>query len=157
MKLQFLIFETKAPAWVNTARDDYAKKLGYFADFELKTLKSPSVDRGSATVKRRLEGELLLKHVGEKDLLILFDESGKLAKHSEEFAAQMSKALESGKTHLTFCIGGPYGFDESVKKRSQMRWSLSPLTMNHWIAQLMALEQLYRGFTLIKGIPYHNR
>lgn len=157
MKLKFLIFETKAPAWVATARAEYEAKIFHFAPFEIKALKSPTNNRENADGKRRQEAEILFNQLGERDLLILFDENGKAAKASEEFAQNLGRALESGKATIVFCIGGPYGFDPAVKERAQMRWSLSTLTMNHWIAQLMALEQVYRGFTILKGIPYHNR
>jgi len=158
MKFRFLILEGgKPPAWVATARSDYASKISPFVPFEIKLLKSPNADRDSAEVKRKLEAELILRELGEKDMLVLFDERGKLAKTSEDFSVGMSRVLESGKTNVFFCIGGPYGFAEEVKKRAQVQWSLSPLTMNHWIAGLMALEQIYRGLTIIRGIPYHNR
>lgn len=157
MKLKLFIFETRAPGWVESARAEYATKIGGFAPFEVQTLKSPSAERDDAEVKRRKEAEILLKHLDDRDLLVLFDEQGKLAKSSEQFAQSLLRALESGKFRLVFCIGGPYGFADEIKTRSQMQWSLSPLTMNHWVAQLMALEQIYRGFTIIKGIPYHNR
>lgn len=157
MKVKFLILETKAPDWVNSARAEYVAKLKPFANFEFKSLKSPNADRDSADVKRKLEAELILKELGDKDMLILFDEKGKLAKTSEDFSTALSRVLESGKSNIVLCIGGPYGFSEEVKKRANSQWSLSPLTMNHWIASLMALEQIYRGFTIIKGIPYHNR
>lgn len=157
MKLKFLIFETKAPAWVEQGRQEYIAKLKPFAPFEVRSLKSPSADRDSADVKRRLEAKMLLEEVGDKDLLILFDEKGKKFPSSEEFAKQMGRVLESGKSTVIFCIGGPYGFSEEVTQRAEYRWSLSELTFNHWVAQVVAMEQLYRAFTLVKGIPYHNR
>ncbi len=157
MKLKFLIFETKSPSWVEEARGEYATKLRAFQPFEIQTLKSPSADRDAKEVKLRKEGELLLKHLAERDLLILFDEGGKSFASSEEFAKQLGRQLESGKARVVFCIGGPYGFGAEVRERAQARWSLSALTFNHWVAQLAALEQLYRGFTILKGIPYHNR
>ncbi len=83
-----------------------------------------------------------MRELSDKDLLVLFDEKGQLAKTSEDFATALSRVLESGKAHVVFCIGGPYGFDEQVSKRAQLRWSLSGLTMNHWIASLTALEQI---------------
>ena len=156
MKLRFLIFETKSPAWVEAARAEYVAKLRPFVNFELKLLKSPSGARDDAEAKRRREGELLLKQI-DADLLVLFDEGGTVFKRSEEFATALGRALESGKTTVTFVIGGPYGFAPEVYARAQAKWSLSGLTMNHWIAQLAALEQVYRGFTILRGIPYHNR
>ncbi len=157
MKLKFYIFETKSPSWVEAARAEYANKLRGFVDFELQALKSPSVDRDEASVKVRKEAALLLKHLEPKDLLVLFDEGGKTFPSSEDFAKLLGRQLESGKSRMVFCIGGPYGFSDEVKERAQARWSLSSLTFNHWIAQLAALEQLYRGLTILKGIPYHNR
>lgn len=157
MKLVLLIVEGKAPAWAETARGEYVQKISGFIPFEIKSLKSPSVDRDSSAVKTRKEAELILDQLDDKDFLVLFDEAGKLAKSSEEFSTALSRVLESGKSKIVFCIGGPYGFDESVRQRAQAKWSLSPLTMNHWIAGVTALEQIYRGFTILKGIPYHNR
>jgi len=158
MKFRFLILEGgKPPSWVATARSEYQEKISHFIPFEIRLLKSPNADRDSAVVKQRLEADLILRELSDKDLLVLFDEKGKLGKSSEDFAQTLSRVLESGKASVVFCIGGPYGFADEVRKRAQMQWSLSPLTMNHWIAGLMALEQIYRGFTIVRGIPYHNR
>lgn len=157
MKLKFFIFETNAPAWVEAARVEYAAKLKPFFPFEIQTLKSPGADRDNSEVKKRKEADLLLKQLDDRDLLVLFDEAGKSFRASEDFAAQVSRLLESGKRRVVFCIGGPYGFDEKIQSRAAARWSLSGLTMNHWVAQVMALEQIYRAFTIVKGIPYHNR
>jgi 23S rRNA (pseudouridine1915-N3)-methyltransferase len=157
MKLTLLILEGKPPAWVASAREEYRAKIAGFQSFEIKSLKSPSAERDAAAVKTRKEAGLILGEIGEKDLLVLFDEGGKLAKTSEDFAAQLGRVLESGKGRAVFVIGGPYGFDERVRARADLRWSLSPLTLNHWVAAIAALEQLYRGFTILKGIPYHNR
>ena len=157
MKLRFCIFEHKPTPWVASAREDYITKLQAFAPFEIASLKTPAVERDSADVKLKKEADLLLKQIDDKDLLVLFDEGGRSFASSEEFAQHFGRLLESGKQRLVFCIGGPYGFDARVKARAQAQWSLSKLTFNHWLAQLVALEQIYRGWTIVKGIPYHNR
>ena len=157
MKLEFLVVEGKAPGWVEQARQEYLTKISGFFPFEIKSIKSPNVDRDSKELKRKKEGQFILSFVEEKDFLVLFDESGRLSKNSEDFSTQLSRVLELGKSRVLFCIGGPYGFDESVLKRAQGKWSLSSLTMNHWVASLTALEQIYRGLTILRGIPYHNR
>ncbi len=157
MKLRLLIFETKSPSWVEQARAEYLIKLKAFVPFEIKLLKSPKGDRDSAEIKRASEAELLMKQIEPSHQLILFDEGGTTFKNSEEFSKILLRQLESGKNEIVFCIGGPYGFDSLIKKRAQGKWSLSGLTMNHWVAQITALEQLYRGMTIIKGLPYHNR
>jgi 23S rRNA (pseudouridine1915-N3)-methyltransferase len=157
MKSKLYLFEHKVPGWVETARDEYVVKLRGFAPFEICPLKTPSQERESADVKRRKEADVLLQQMDLKDLVVLFDEGGKTFTSSENFADQLRRLLESGKQQLVFCIGGPYGFDPRVKARSQAQWSLSGLTFNHWLAQLVALEQIYRGWTILKGLPYHNR
>lgn len=157
MKLKFLILEGKPPAWVAEGRAEYLTKIQPFVSIELKSLRSPAADRDNAEVKRKREGELILKEVDSRDLLILFDERGKVAKNSEDFSAQLGRVLESGKQVAIFCIGGAYGFSDDVYARADMKWSLSPLTMNHWLAAITALEQIYRGFTILRNIPYHNR
>lgn len=157
MKMSFLIVEGRPPDWVGTARAEYVAKLSPFVKFEVRSLKSPIGDRDSADVKRKREGEKILAELDAKDMLILFDEGGKLADSSEAFAAQLGRVLESGKSRVVLVIGGPYGFSGDVRERAQAKWSLSKMTMNHWVAQLAALEQIYRGFTILKGIPYHNR
>jgi 23S rRNA (pseudouridine1915-N3)-methyltransferase len=157
MKLKFLVLETKAPPWLVNAREEYLAKLGAFHPFDLQIVKSPSFERENAAGKMKKEAELLMRHIDSKDLLILFYEAGKTFTSSEDFAKHFGRYLESGKALMIFCIGGPYGFSEDLKARAQARWSLSGLTMNHWVAQLTALEQLYRALTILKGIPYHNR
>lgn len=156
MKFSFYVFETKVPAWVASAREEFVSKINPFVKFEILSLKSPAADRDSRDVKLRKESEILLKQISDRDLLVLFDEGGKLAKSSQDFVPFVRRAFESGKPRVVFCIGGPYGFSEDVKERADALWSLSPLTMNHWLAQLVAAEQVYRAFTLMKNIPYHN-
>lgn len=156
MKIDFLVIEARPPSWLLERRLEYQARLQPFVPFSVRTLKSPGLARESHELKRKKEAEILLDALDTKDLLILFDERGRLAKSSIGFADDLQRALGSGKGRIVFCIGGPYGFDESVRSRANALWSLSPLTMNHWIAQLMALEQIYRGFTILKGLPYHN-
>lgn len=157
MKLKFLILEGKPPGWVAEARSEYLSKISPFVPIELKSLKSPTADRDSAEVKRKREGEMILDEIEERDFLVLFDERGKMSKNSEEFSTSLSRVLESGKQRAVLCIGGAYGFSDEVYKRADAKWSLSPLTMNHWLAAIASLEQIYRGLTILKGIPYHNR
>lgn len=142
---------------MTVGRDEYIAKIAAFMPFEFQAVKSPVAPRESAAVKSKREGELLLRRIQDRDHVILFDEAGELARDSESFATRFRGVLASGKPRVVFCIGGPFGFSDEVRRRSTQKWSLSPLTMNHWVAQLSALEQIYRAFTIFKGIPYHNR
>jgi 23S rRNA (pseudouridine1915-N3)-methyltransferase len=156
MKLVMTAFETKSPPWVNTAREEYIAKISHFVPLEWKSFKSPAADREDQAVKLKKEAEILLKFLEPSDFLILFDESGSTFTDSKMFSESLRRVVESGKSRAVLSIGGAYGFHEDIKKRAQMKWSLSKLTFNHWLAQITALEQIYRGFTILKGLPYHN-
>ena len=93
MKFSFFVFETKVPGWVAAAREDYVSKINPFVKFEILSLKSPAADRDDREIKLRKESEILLRQIADKDLLILFDERGKLAKSSEDFAPWVRRAF----------------------------------------------------------------
>lgn len=157
MKTVFLTVETKSEPWVDEAKATYLKKLKPLLALEMESIKSPSLDRDDAQAKMKLEAEKILKHLKPGDQLILFDEGGKTFARSEEFATALGKQIERSPSRLVFLIGGAFGVHESVKEKAAATWSLSGLTFNHWIAQIAALEQLYRAMTILKRIPYHNR
>ena len=62
-----------------------------------------------------------------------------------------------GTPEMAAVIGGPYGLSDKVKQRGNLILSLSSMTFTHQMARLFFLEQLYRGFTIIRNEPYHNR
>jgi 23S rRNA (pseudouridine1915-N3)-methyltransferase len=57
---------------------------------------------------------------------------------------------------LVFCLGGAYGFSDSLRKRANGMLSLSPMTFPHQLARVVALEQLYRACTINNRHPYHH-
>lgn len=157
MKVAFYSIESKTETWVEEAKAAYQKKLKPFFSFELETIKSPPLDRDDAPIKKKREAEKILKILRPGDHLILFDEGGKIFSKSEDFAAAFGRRLETSPARVVFLIGGAFGVDASVKSKAGDLWSLSGLTLNHWVAQVVALEQIYRAMTILKRIPYHNR
>lgn len=156
MKIRFVFVQSSKEEWFLKALDVYEKKISAFGSFEVKVLKAKGLGRENAAEKKIKESQLLLEQVSEKDLVILFDEKGKVFSDSHAFAEGLKKALESGKQSVTFLIGGAYGASEDLKQRADRTWSLSALTMNHMLASIVALEQIYRSFTIDRNIPYHN-
>jgi 23S rRNA (pseudouridine1915-N3)-methyltransferase len=157
MKSVFYSFESKSEPWVEEARNAYLKKIKPFFPFEIEMIKSPALAREDAVAKKKVEAEKFLKLLKPNDFLVVFDESGKTFTNSEAFATAFGKILERSPSRLVFLIGGAYGVDESIQKNAGAKWSFSGLTFNHWVAQIVALEQIYRGMTILKGLPYHNR
>ncbi|MEC7617446.1 MAG: 23S rRNA (pseudouridine(1915)-N(3))-methyltransferase RlmH, partial [Bacteroidota bacterium] len=133
----------------------YVKRIQHFIPFEfieLREIKHNKDNRENALLAEEIS---ILKHVRSRDALILFDEKGKQM-DSKAFAQFISKQtmLESGS--LVFCLGGAYGFSESMRKRAKGMVSLSTMTFPHQLARVIALEQLYRAYTIINHHPYHH-
>ena len=57
---------------------------------------------------------------------------------------------------VALILGGSHGLDPTLLARAANRWSLGPLTLPHELARVVVLEQLYRGFTILRGEPYHK-
>jgi 23S rRNA (pseudouridine1915-N3)-methyltransferase len=137
--------------------DDYQKRLSFYIKFELEILPDiKNVKNFSESQQKEKEGELILSKVGQNDALVLLDEKGK-SYSSVEFSEFLQKKMNAGLKTLVFVIGGPYGFSETVYQKAQGKLSLSAMTFSHQMVRLFFIEQLYRGFTILKGEPYHHQ
>jgi 23S rRNA (pseudouridine1915-N3)-methyltransferase len=86
--------------------------------------------------------------------LVLLDSRGKQLS-SEQFADFLRQHQDRGTQFLIFAIGGPDGFSERARAAAAFQFSLGKMTLPHELARVVLLEQLYRGFTILKGHPYH--
>ena len=110
----------------------------------------------SESQQKEKEGELILAKLTSTDQLILLDEKGTTFS-SVGFSDYLQKKMNSGAKNLVFVIGGPYGFSDEVYQKAQGKISLSLLTFSHQMVRLFFIEQLYRGFTILKNEPYHHQ
>ncbi|RKE94957.1 23S rRNA (pseudouridine(1915)-N(3))-methyltransferase RlmH [Ichthyenterobacterium magnum] len=137
--------------------DDYQKRLSHYIKFEFDIIPDiKNVKNLSEAQQKQKEGELILSKISNTDALLLLDENGKQF-DSVEFSNYLQKRMNSGIKRLVFVIGGPYGFSEDVYKKMQSKLSLSRMTFSHQMIRLFVIEQLYRGFTILKNEPYHHR
>ena len=84
--------------------------------------------------------------------------SGSRVQNSEEIAQLISKLQNSGTKSLEIVVGGPDGFLKSDYERwnPELRWSFGPFTLPHELASIVAAEQIYRAYTILKKLPYHT-
>ncbi|WP_010177462.1 23S rRNA (pseudouridine(1915)-N(3))-methyltransferase RlmH [Aquimarina agarilytica] len=137
--------------------EDYKKRLSFYIKFNFEIIPDlKKVKNLSETQQKEKEGELILKKINTSDTLILLDENGKQF-NSVDFSNYLQKHMNSGIKNLFFVIGGPYGFSETIYKRANGKISLSKMTFSHQMVRLFIIEQLYRGFTILKNEPYHHR
>jgi 23S rRNA (pseudouridine1915-N3)-methyltransferase len=118
-------------------------------------LRPQNAPRENADEKKRQEAEIFFKALDKGEPFFIFDEKGK-AFDSVQFSRFVSQQLESGVRRVTFLIGGPYGFADELKAKAKGSISLSTLTFNHHIAQIVVLEQIYRALAIRQKLPYHN-
>ena len=75
---------------------------------------------------------------------------------SQQLAGEIKRWQDEGTKEVAFIIGGPSGVSPELAARAHKRWSLSRLTLTHEMARVVLLEQLYRAFTIIHGLPYQK-
>jgi 23S rRNA (pseudouridine1915-N3)-methyltransferase len=137
--------------------DEYAKRLSFYIKFDLEIIPDiKNVKNLSESQQKEKEGELILSKITATDQLILLDENGKTFS-SVGFSEELQKKMKSGIKTLVFVIGGPYGFSDEVYKKAAGKISLSLMTFSHQMVRLFFIEQLYRGFTILKNEPYHHQ
>ncbi|MDX6692969.1 MAG: rRNA (pseudouridine1915-N3)-methyltransferase [Blastocatellia bacterium] len=133
--------------------EEYLKRLRRFARCEV-TEVEPSRSR-DAREGIADEGRRILSALRTDALTILLDVEGR-EWSSTALAAEVEKWQLAGTKEVAFVIGGHFGVSTEVMKRAQLRWSLSSLTLTHELARVVMVEQLYRAYTIIHGLPYHK-
>jgi 23S rRNA (pseudouridine1915-N3)-methyltransferase len=137
--------------------DEYTKRLSFYIKFDLEIIQDiKNVKNLSESQQKEKEGEILLSKITATDYLVLLDENGDTYT-SVAFSNFLQKKMNSGTKTLVFVIGGPYGFSEAVYQKAQSKISLSSMTFSHQMIRLFFIEQLYRGFTILKNEPYHHQ
>jgi len=157
MKLRLLVTGKTESEYLKTGILEYVTRVKRYVSFEIveiPVLKNTS--SLSVTEHKMKESVLIMKHIQPGDFLVLLDEHGK-EMNSAGFAEFLNQRFLSGGKETVFLIGGPYGFDESFRKRADYILSLSKLTFPHQMVRLFFVEQLYRALTILRCESYHHK
>ncbi|MEC4113835.1 23S rRNA (pseudouridine(1915)-N(3))-methyltransferase RlmH [Myroides pelagicus] len=142
---------------LQTLIEEYTKRLSFYIKFDLEIIPDiKNVKNLSEAQQKQKEGELILSKISNTDYLVLLDENGKEFT-SVKFSEELQKRMNTGIKTLVFVIGGPYGFSEEVYKSAKGKIALSQMTFSHQMIRLFFIEQIYRGFTILKNEPYHHQ
>ncbi|CDQ37957.1 23S rRNA (pseudouridine(1915)-N(3))-methyltransferase RlmH [Virgibacillus salexigens] len=139
--------------------DEYLKRLNAYAKvsiIEVADEKAPeNMSEAEMQEVKQKEGERILSHLSQDTYVITLEINGKMLS-SEQFAKKMDELATYGKSKIAFVIGGSLGISDEVQKRSDLALSFSKMTFPHQLMRLVLLEQVYRGFRINRGEPYHK-
>ncbi|MDR2714550.1 MAG: 23S rRNA (pseudouridine(1915)-N(3))-methyltransferase RlmH [Coriobacteriales bacterium] len=145
----------KEPFWV-AACAEYLKRMSSYANVQVKEVDDVSLQRASSPERVcELEAASICKLLASSTRLVVLDREGKTFS-SEDIAALLENQLDGSEHHLSFVIGGSHGLAPELLKQAKLRLSLGAITLPHNLARVVLLEQLYRGFKIIRNEPYHK-
>ena len=136
MRLRVVAVGRPRLAYARFGVEEYARRMRRYAPLDL--------------VFVRKGEELLPKAEGHRKVVL--DERGRLLTTEELYRRLLVWEGE----RVAFLVGGAEGHPEAVREEADLLLSLSPLTLQHELALLVLMEQLYRVLTLRAGHPYHR-
>jgi len=138
-------------AWIGKTKEaaiqsltaEYLKRIARYVPVESHELRSESALLDLVTAERT------------RPVLVLLDSRGKQLS-SEELAELLRDHQDRGTQTLIFAIGPADGWNEETRRAAAFTLSMGRMTLAHELARVVLLEQVYRGFTILKGHPYHS-
>ncbi len=157
MTIQILAYGKLKEKYLRDACAEYEKRLSRYCTFrctELEPIQLPekASDKEIAAALEK-EGQQLLKRMKGYNIAMCIE--GKML-DSVQLSDKIAAAGVSGDSTVTFIIGSSYGLSEEVKRKADLRLSMSPMTFPHQLARVMLMEQIYRGYQIQSGSKYHK-
>jgi len=143
--------KTKDPH-LRALQADLASRIEHFTGLTVEELSS-SLRPGSAGKAALTSRERALLEKLRGSTKVLLDERGR-ERTSPEFAEWLGAEAVRGTRELAFLIGGPDGFSAAFRQKAEVLLALSRMTLTRDWARTLLLEQIYRGFTILRGYPY---
>lgn len=138
---------------------EYSKRLSKYCKLEMMEVadeKAPENLSAKEEIQiKDKEGERILSKISDSAYVICLAIEGKQLT-SEGLSEKMAELALNGDSHVAFVIGGSLGLSANVLKRADFKLSFSPMTFPHQLMKVILLEQVYRGFRIMKGEPYHK-
>ncbi len=159
MKIRVVAVGKVKERFYEDAIAEYGKRLSRYCKLELVQVADEKTPDGASPVQEKQikekEGERILSRIREGDYVIALAIEGKMP-DSLELAAKLETLGIQGKSQVVFVIGGSLGLSEAVMKRADESLSFSKMTFPHQLMRVILLEQIYRGYRIMTGEPYHK-
>lgn len=156
MKIECWAIGKPHESYVAEGVNDFTKRIENYFPVEWR-LFSPKKNAGSLVQQKlkKEESALIIAALKPEDWLVSLDESGRPLSSRKLASFIQDRGNESVK-RLIFLIGGAYGLDEPLLKKSKFIWSLSALTFPHQLVRLILAEQIYRACSIGRNEKYHH-
>jgi 23S rRNA (pseudouridine1915-N3)-methyltransferase len=153
MRLRVIWTGKTKDARLRALSEDYQKRLAHFTRCEVVEIRETSAAGTRAGIAK--DSRSISDRLSTGAITILLDPEGS-EWSSKELAAQMQRWENQGTKEVAFIVGGPNGVSPELAATVTKHWSLSRLTLTHEMARVVLLEQLYRAYTIIQGLPYQK-
>lgn len=138
--------------------EEFTKRLTPFCKLETVAINEEKMPDNPAPAEKEQvlakETNRLLAIIPENSYVILLDVIGKQLS-SPELASKIDSLVLSGHSHITFVIGGAFGYTDALRRRADFALSFSKMTFTHQMIRLLLIEQIYRAFKISRGEKYH--
>ena len=155
MKIRIIALGKIKEKFLKDGIEEFLKRLTPYCAVEITELSPIEIKDEQIDKALNEEGEKILSHIKPDSYVITLEIGGKELS-SEMFAQKINEIIVSGKSELVFVIGSSCGLSSVVSTRADFKLSLSKMTFLHQFARLLLVEQIYRGFKILKGETYHK-
>ncbi len=145
--------------YLKEAIEEYSKRLSRYCKLDIIEVpdeKTPdnASEKEEVQIKEK-EGLNILKHIKSNMYVTALDLKGNMLS-SEQLALFINNSAIDGRSNLAFIIGGSLGLSKEVLEKSDLKLCFSKMTFPHQLMRVILLEQIYRGYKIITGEPYHK-
>jgi 23S rRNA (pseudouridine1915-N3)-methyltransferase len=153
MRVRFIWTGKTRDARLKALIDEYLERISHFVRCEVVELRESSANEGEAGIDK--DSKRISDRLPPGAISVLLDPQG-TEWSSEELAAEVRRWENIGTKEVAFIVGGPRGVSQELSRQVEKCWSLSRLTLTHEMARVVLLEQLYRAYTIMRGLPYQK-
>ena len=153
MRLRFIWTGKTRDARLRSLIEEYLKRLDHFVRCEITELRETATSDPHSGIEK--DSKRISDTLRAGTVTVLLDPDG-IEWTSLQLADEVRRWNGNGTKEVTFIIGGPRGVSRGLATEVDKRWSLSQLTFTHELARALVLEQLYRAYTIVHGLPYQK-
>ena len=159
MNIEIICVGSLKEKYWKAAVNEYSSRLSGYIKLGITEVREVKLPAKSGNAEERFvkneEGTMILKKIKDRSYVIALDVQGK-SMSSEILAQRINDLGISGRSHITFVIGGSLGLSDQVLKKADLRLSFSAMTFPHQMMRVILLEQIYRVFKINNNETYHK-